>query len=259
MTRQQRSALVVAQWNVEQQLWTGRSLAMALLSMAPVFVATAYRVLLFFEVTEPSSGWRVFSVTTSTVGFQFVLPMLALFYASGVVKDDIEAGTMRYFVTRPLSRVTLMSGKMLGSFALTVILFLPPLVVSFYLILGPMGWAELGSRFPGLARDVLVATLGALAYNGVFAAMGTVLKRPLLFGLFFVFGWQAAATFVPGVVRYLTIAHYLHALVPHGDLEGSFGALPGDRVAPLTAALVLLLVASTTHAIAAQVFRKKEV
>jgi ABC-2 type transport system permease protein len=254
-----RSALVVAQWSVDQQLWTGRSLATALLAMAPIFVASAYRVLLLFDVTPPSAGWGVFSATTATVGFQFVLPMLALFYASGVVTDDVEAGTMRYFVTCPVSRVAFISGKMLGSLALTSILFLPPLVVSFYLILAPMGWTELGSRFPELAQDVLAATLGALAYNGVFAATGTLLKRPLLFGLFFVFGWQAAATFVPGVVRYLTVSHYLHALIPHDAIQGSFGTLLGDRGAPLTAVVALVVVAVATHAVTARAFRSKEV
>ena len=232
---------------------------MALLATGPIFVATVYRVLLLVGVTVPTSGWGVFSVATATVGFQFVLPMLALVYASGVISDDIEAGTMRYFVTRPLSRVAFLSGKMLGSFTLVMILFLPPLVVSFYLILAPLGWKELGVCFPSLVQDILAAILGALAYNGLFAVTGVVFKRPLLIGLFFVFGWQGAATFVPGVVRYFTIAHYLHALVPHENLQGAFASLLSERGTPLGAALALLLVAVMTHAVAAHVFRSKEV
>ena len=61
MFRPLRSVLLVAQWTVDQQLWTGRTLAMALLATGPIFVATVYRVLLLVGVTVPTSGWGVFS------------------------------------------------------------------------------------------------------------------------------------------------------------------------------------------------------
>ena len=180
-----RPATLVARFSLSELLWSPRTLAMVALAGAPLGLALAYRVALALRATE-TGGASVFSTLVSSVFFPFVAPMLSLVYASGVVRDDVEAGTMPYFLTRPLSRASFLSGKMLASFTMTLALLLPSLVLVYYVALSPSGWAEVGARFPDLARDLAVAALGLAAYNGVFALAGTVLKRPLLAGLFFI-------------------------------------------------------------------------
>jgi len=55
--------------------------------------------------------------------------------------------------------------------------------------------------------------------------VGTWLKRPLVAGLVFAFGWEQIALALPGYLRQFTLAYYLQALVPH--------AMPNDGVVSL--------------------------
>ena len=253
-----RGATLVARWSLGELLWSPRTLAMGALAGAPLGLALAYRVALAFRVTK-TDGAEVFAALVSGVFFPFVAPMLSLFYASGVVRDDVEAGTMPYFLTRPLSRASFLSGKMLASFTMTLALVLPSLVLVYYVVVSPSGWGEVGARFPNLARNLGVAALGLVAYNGIFALAGTVLKRPLLAGLFFIFGWQAVAMFVPGRARLATVAHYMSSLTPGSSSGGVFAGLVGERSSPLMSILALALIAGSTHALALAAFAKKEV
>jgi len=249
---------LVARWSVSDLLWSPRTLAMVALAGAPLGLALAYRVALLFQVTE-NDGAGVFAALVSGVFFPFVAPMLSLVYASGVVRDDVEAGTMPYFLTRPLSRSSFLSGKMLASFAMALGFVLPSMVLAYYVVLSPSGWSEVGARFPSLARNLGVAALGLVAYNGIFALAGTVLKRPLLAGLFFIFGWQAVATFVPGRARLATVAHYMSSLTPGSSSGGVFAGLLGERSSAVTSVLALSLIAGATHALAIAAFARKEV
>jgi ABC-type transport system involved in multi-copper enzyme maturation permease subunit len=184
--------------------------------------------------------------------------MLALFYSSGILIDEMESGTLPYLIARPLSRHHLLTGKMVGSVLIQAVLFLPAMMLCFYLAVGTSGWDELGSRFPILALDAGVALLGLAAYSGLFSLLGIVLKRPVLAGLIFVFGWQAAATYVPGFVSRLTVAHYLHSLLPHESFQGALSGIWGGRVPAVTAVLMLLLITLGTHALAIFFFSRKE-
>lgn len=253
-------ASTVARFSVGQLLWSPRTLAMVALAGAPVGLALVYRAALALGMTGSFTPFGVFSSIVAGASFPLVAPMLTLFYANGVVSDDVEAGTMRYFLTRPVSRSAFLTGKMLASLAMALVLFLPSLVVSYYAILAPSGWHEIGLRFTNLLATVLVAALGLLAYNGIFALAGTALRRPLLGGLFFIFGWQAVATFVPGRVRYLTVAHYLSSLMPYPPGGGGLlGSLLASRSSAAASVLALITIAALTHGLALWAFRRREI
>lgn len=248
---------LVAKFSFEQLLWSPRTLAALLVAAAPAGLASAYRVALSLGYSEAPTAFETFSVVTAAVGFQFVAPMLALFYASGVILDDLEAGTLPYLATRPLTRTELLSGKMLGSLTLCLVLFLPSIVLAYYVALSAEGLDAIGARFGSLVLDLLAGVLGIAAYHGLFAMLGTLVSRPLLVGLFFVFGWQAGATFVPGSARYLTITHYLYALVSQENLSAAsrvFGQRPGVGLA----LLALMAIIAVTHGVSLWRFGHRE-
>ncbi len=251
------TAALVAGWSLSELLLSPRTFAMAALAATPLGLALAYRVALALRMTD-SGGAGVFSALVSGVYFPFLAPMLSLVYASGVVRDDLEASTLPYFLTRPLGRPSFLLGKMAASYAMSVFLVHPSVVIVYYVVLAPSGFSGLGAGFPGLARSLAVAAWGLVAYNGVFALAGTVLKRPLLAGLVFIFGWQAAATFVPGRARFLTVSHYMSSLVPGAPAAGILAAF-GERSHALTSILALAVIAGATHALAIAAFSNKEV
>ena len=87
----------------------------------------------------------------------------------------------------------------------------------------------LGDGFLDLVKDLGVLALGLAVYGALFALVGTVFKRPLLFGLVFVFGWENLVMALPGYLKRLTVAFYLRGLVPH--------ALPSNSPLSLVEAL----------------------
>ena len=90
-----------------------------------------------------------------------------------------------------------------------------------------------------------------------------LLRRPLVVGLVFVFGWELVTLVMPGYLKRFTLAYYLQTLVPHamptGDtvslLQGAVFRDP-PSVAVSIGVLVLAIVASL--ALAARVVEQRE-
>jgi hypothetical protein len=64
-------------------------------------------------------------------------------------------------------------------------------------------------------RDVGMLAIGLAAYGAVFALVGTRIKRPLIVGLVFAFGWEPGVLLFPGYLKRFTVAYYLQGLVTH--------------------------------------------
>ena len=96
------------------------------------------------------------------------------------------------------------------------------------------------------ATAAAVLALGLAVYGALFALIGAVLKRPLVIGLVFAFGWEQVALLVPGYLKRFTIAHYLQALVPHAapvtETVSLFQAILNDTP-PVAVSLLWLVVA----------------
>ena len=105
-----------------------------------------------------------------------------------------------------------------------VLVVLPSVVVVYFLVV-PISGGSIAATFPSLLKDLLLLALGLVAYGAFFACLGASLKRPLLIGMGFAFGWEQAVLLFPGYLKKFTIAYYLQALVPH--------AMPSDGLASL--------------------------
>ena len=111
--------------------------------------------------------------------------------------------------------------------------------------------------------DLGVLGLGLAAYGALFALVGAAIRRPLVVGLVFVFGWELVTLVMPGYLKRFTLAYYLQTLVPHamptGDtvslLQGAVFREP-PSVAVSIGVLVLAIVASL--ALAARVVEQRE-
>jgi hypothetical protein len=111
-------------------------------------------------------------------------------------------------------------GKYLAYLVCTILLVLPSIVLVYFLIvtLGATGASQIAAiakAFPSLVADLGMLSIGLAAYGAVFALAGTRLRRPLIGGLVFAFGWEPGVLVFPGYLRKLTVAYYLQALVTH--------------------------------------------
>jgi ABC-type Na+ efflux pump permease subunit len=201
-----------------QMLWSRRTIFMAVVLGAPIVLALAARLV-------DASGQAPFSVNGRRVGgagifgvmlwwlyVRFIVPVLGVFYGTALMADEVEDKTLTYLFTRPVSRRAVLLGKYAAYVACTTLVVLPSLVILFFLIV-PL--RELGGSFTTLAIDLGLLALGLAVYGAIFALVGAVMKRPLVAGLVFAFGWEQIAMLLPGYVRQLTVVYYLQGLVPH--------------------------------------------
>jgi ABC-2 type transport system permease protein len=214
------SAVRVFDLSLGQMLWSRRSVFLGVLLGGPVVLAIALRVIseLYtngFRVNGAMAGGSaIFGMIIWLLYIRFIIPVLGVFYGTALIADEVEDKTITYLFTRPIPRSAVLLGKFLAYLACTVLLVLPSVVLVFFLIV-PIGGTSIGPSFPALVKDLGMLAVGLAAYGAVFALVGTRLKRPLVAGLVFAFGWEPAVLLFPGYLKRLTVAYYMQALVVH--------------------------------------------
>src|SRR5262249_24325772 len=145
--------------------------------------------------------------------------------------------------TRPIPRSAVLLGKYLAYLACTVLLVLPSVVLVYFSIVPLTG--SIGESFPALVEDLAMLAVGLAAYGAGFALVGAPLKRPLVIGLVYAFGWEPAVLRFPGYLKRLTVGYYVQALVPHAMPDDSAVSILMQafrEVPTLAASLVALAV-----------------
>jgi ABC-2 type transport system permease protein len=215
------SARLVFELSLSQMLWSRRSVFLAFIVGAPVALAVLIRVGVTLEPAmlprvegAEIAGSTIFGMMVWLFYVRFVVPVLGVFYGTALIADEVEQKTITYLFTRPIRRSAVLIGKYLAYLAATTLLILPATVL-LYVVVTPIGAGGLGSAFPSLLADLGMLIIGLAAYGALFALVGTTLKRPIVMGLVFVFGWEPAVLFFPGYFKRATVGYYLQALVPH--------------------------------------------
>jgi len=109
-------------------------------------------------------------------------------------------------------------GKYLAYLACTTLVVLPSVMIVYFML---VPFSDVARSFPALVTDLGLMAVGIAAYGALFTLVGAWMKRPLVVGLVYIFGWEQFAMLMPGYLRRFTIAYYLQALVPH--------AMPADE------------------------------
>jgi ABC-2 type transport system permease protein len=207
-----------------EMLWSRRTIFMALVVGGPVLLALIFRVIESLGMPALRvngarvAGSSIFGVMMWMLYIRFIVPVLGVFYGTALMADEVEDKTLTYLFTRPIPRGAVLLGKYLAYLACTSLVVLPSVMLTYFLV---VPFAEVGTTFRALVLDLAILALGLAVYGAVFAFVGTWLKRPLVVGLVFAFGWEQVAMALPGYLRQFTVAHWLQALVPH--------ALPSDN------------------------------
>jgi ABC-type transport system involved in multi-copper enzyme maturation permease subunit len=201
-----------------QMLWSRRTVFMALVVGGPVLIALGVRLAEALGGTAQINGRAlggeaVFGVMV-WLFIRFTVPVLAVFYGTALIADEVEDKTITYLFSRPITRGAVLTGKYLAYLVCTTLVVLPSVMVVYFLLVPGRG-GSVAASFPNLVADLGILFVGLAAYGAVFAFVGAFFKRPVLLGLVFVFGWEMAVLVIPGYMKKFTVAHYLQALVPH--------------------------------------------
>jgi ABC-type transport system involved in multi-copper enzyme maturation permease subunit len=219
--------------SIGEMLWSRRTIFMALVVGSPVLVALVARIVQSAGI----SPLRVNGVQVDAVSMfgamiwilflSFIVPVLGVFYGTSLIADEVDDKTITYLFTRPVRRGAVVVGKYMAYLLCTTLVVLPSVMIVYFLM---VPFRQIPASFISLVVDLGVLGLGLAAYGALFAFVGAALRRPLIAGLVFIFGWEFVTLLLPGYLKRFTIAYYLQPLVPH--------AMPtGDTVSLLQGAL----------------------
>jgi ABC-type transport system involved in multi-copper enzyme maturation permease subunit len=234
-------------------LWSRRTIFMALVVGGPVVIAIMVRVV--DAILGPQGGGGVSLAGPSAFGamfwlfyIRFTVPVLAVFYGTALMADEVEDKTITYLFTRPIRRGAVLVGKYLAYLACTVLVVLPSVMIVYFLIVPRLG-GSLAATFPALVKDLAILAAALAVYGALFAFVGAWFKRPLVTGLIFLFGWEPAVLVFPGYLKKFTVMHYVQALVPHtmpsdsalSFLQAVFQDVPSIATCILTLTAIFLV------------------
>jgi ABC-2 type transport system permease protein len=261
------ASLRVFDVSLGEMLWSRRTVFLALVVGGPVLIALIIRIVTALNVPAlrvngvPLAGASIFGLMIWFLFLRFIVPVLGIFYGTSLMADEIEDKTITYLFTRPIPRSAVLIGKYLAYLASTVLIVLPSVMLVYFLVV-PIGGGSIASTFPNLIRDLVLLALGLAVYGAVFAAVGAWIRRPVLFGLFFAFGWENVAMLLPGYLKRFTVAFYTQSLVPHAMPSDSLltilQSVFKESVSPVEAVLTLLIVLAVALALATRAVERRE-
>ena len=231
-----------------EMLWSRRTVFLALVVGGPVLIAIILRIVERLNVPAMRvngvrlGGPSIFGLMLWFLFLRFIVPVLGIFYGTSLMADEVEDKTITYLFTRPIPRSAVLIGKYLAYLASTVLIVLPSVMLVYFLVV-PIGGGAIAATFPTLVRDLALLAIGLAVYGALFAAVGAWIKRPVLVGLFFAFGWENFALALPGYMKRFTVAFYTQSLVPHAmpqdNLLSILQSVFKDNVSALQARLTL--------------------
>lgn len=232
-----------------------RAKAFALLTFLPAVMAVVFR-LSFAGRSAEILG--VFTEILVVFYLQFLLIILALFYGTSVCSEEIEGKTLSYLTTRPLAKAGVILGKTAAYGSLSGVLVLASLAVSFFVM--NAGRLPAGEAAATCLRYGGVLVLGIAAYLAFFTFLGVLLRKAVIVGLAFGFGWESILQYFPGSTQRFSIAHYLKSLLPFTPSVKGFSLLTFrlEPTSDMMSLIALLLITAAFLGLACLVFSLKE-
>lgn len=248
------SARAVFDLSLDGLLWSRRTAMMALLVAVPVVFALVFRLVAARWQAQAIGPQDLYALMVAVYWVRNVLPLVALFYATALVADEVEGRTLGYLLSRPVSRPAVFAGKYAAYLVTTLCLCLPACVLVFFLLHGGGG---LGGAAIDLLRDLAVLALTLAVYGALFALLGVLLKRPVIPGLVFLYGWELLAN-LPGYLPRLTLTAWLRSLISHRPAQEGLAGLFEQSLPALQGVPVLLLATAVFLFAAARIFALRE-
>ena len=158
---------------------------------------------------------------------QALLPLVALIYASGIIRDEQEEQTITYLLVRPIPKWAIYVVKLLATVTTTVLLTVIFTALTYAVIyIGADAPASQGaSRF---AKAAAIHGIAIAAYCSLFGLMSLLTKRVLLAGIVYIAVVEGLLANLPFGIRLLTIIYYTR-LLAHRTLT-FVGSTPDGRV-----------------------------
>lgn len=258
-----RGARATMRFALPMTLWSRRTL---LMSMLGVFLPLAAALFLAVKAI-PAAEIRTPGFIFYSNAFQFVqyyVMLVALFYGTAVVAEEIDGKTLTYLLIRPVPRSAILLGKGFAAFLMGALILVPMLTMTYLLFTlgdGLLYEGNAGSfwvNLPTFMGDIALSLSTLAVYTAVFLFVGAFFKRPVLWGIAIAFGWESWVAFVPGLTRKLTVMHYIQSLSQHASGRNVAIALLGQQTGTMQSILALVVIFLLFAGLSAWTFGRRE-
>lgn len=216
-----RSCATLYLLTLRQHLHGKRWIALVVLFLLPATLA----VLIRLPRTGVPSVFLEFVLVWILIP-QALLPLAALLYASGIIRDEQEEQTITYLLTRPIPKWMLYATKMFATWTTILVLTFVLMVITFTAIYAGTGIA-VSSVVHRCVYAGLILSLAGIAYCSLFGLIGLITKRILVVGILYTAIVEGLFASFPLSIRMATIIYYTRliayrtldfmATFPHGD------------------------------------------
>ena len=135
-----RAGVLIFDLSLARMLWSRGTIFMGLLVGLPVILALLVRGVQAVAAQDMRvegqviTGPTIFGFMVWWLYLRFIVPVLALYYGTALVADEVEDKTITYLFTRPIPRSAVLIGKYLAYLASTVLIVLPSVMLVYFLI-----------------------------------------------------------------------------------------------------------------------------
>jgi ABC-2 type transport system permease protein len=146
------------------------------------------------------------TILISSFGLALFVPVATLVFASSVLGDPNEDGTLVYLWLRPVARWRIVAAALAATLSVTLPVVVVPLVLA---ALATGGGARL---VEGTIAACVVATV---AYAGIFTWLGLRMKRAFMWGLAYILIWEGFVARAGRNSARLAIRAHARSLLTH--------------------------------------------
>lgn len=191
-----------------RQFLKSRSLAVvAVICLIPLAVA----IIPHLVSNEPSiRSLRQTMSNTIFLGLytSLLLPISVMVLSSASIGDEIDDKTLYLLALKPVSRFRIVLEKFLAIVAVVV----PILWISVVIVWAVHSWGRFDQLSDMIWPMLAGCLVGVVGFGSIFLAVSLVIRRTLLFGMFYVTIWEGALSqFLPGI-RSFSISHYSRSM-----------------------------------------------
>lgn len=189
-----------------------------------------------------------FDVSADIVGplvLVYLVPLMALAFGGGVLREEVEDQTLTYGFTRPADRAAIYTARLAAAVGPVLLATVPAAVLAAEGVTDAL-WL------------LLAAVLGTTAHAAVFGLAGLLVRRPTWLGLAYVLLWEQNLEKVPGWLSSVTLRAHIRNI---GDLPpaGTLSLLQTEGPGPWwISAVVLLVITGVGVALAGAIVRRRE-
>lgn len=247
-----QSCKVIFSITFGQTIRSKKTVIMLIVTFLPVLLAVCYRIL-GRDVLPQQALSRIVMINPEQVlshtmlfSLQFLSALVALFYGTALLADEVDNRTIVCLVTRPIRKYSIILGKFAAYMVETLLVLIPPMVITFLIIATDNRMSsDFALSLSLFGKRLGVTILALVTYGAIFTFFGASLKRPVISGLLLAFGWEKIVVVIPFIIRKLSVAHYLLSAFPKGQALG-YLRHPGRAIADssvLLSIIILLVIA----------------